>query len=68
MTVTGWAPPRQAGAVPFGAAPLLGPIYAFGVNLVERDRSLATLRATIAGAIAGDGAGVAVVGEPGIGK
>jgi DNA-binding CsgD family transcriptional regulator len=36
--------------------------------LVERDRSLATLRATIDGAISGDGAGVAVVGEPGIGK
>jgi DNA-binding CsgD family transcriptional regulator len=38
------------------------------VDLVERDRSLATLRATIEGALAGDGAGVAVVGEPGIGK
>ena len=44
------------------------PTYAFGVNLVERDRSLATLRATIEGALAGDGAGVAVVGESGIGK
>jgi len=68
VSVTGWAPPRQRGAAPFGAAPLLGPIYASGVNLVERDRSLDSLRATIAGAIAGDGAGVAVVGEPGIGK
>lgn len=44
------------------------PTYDSGVDLVERDRSLATLRATIDGAIAGDGAGVAVVGEPGIGK
>jgi len=58
------APAPRAGSVASQARPT----YAFGVDLVERDRSLATLRAAIDGALAGDGAGVAVVGEPGIGK
>jgi len=38
------------------------------VELVERDRPLAVLRAAVAGAAAGEGAGVAVAGEPGVGK
>ncbi len=59
---------QHAGAAGSGLLPAAEPIYARPVDLVERDLSLATLRAAVSGAAAGEGAGVAVCGEPGIGK
>jgi predicted ATPase len=55
-------------ARPSASGKVTDPIYPQRVDLVERDRSLAVLRAAVAGAAAGEGAGVAVAGEPGIGK
>ncbi len=55
-------------ASPAGLGSDTGGTYAQPVQLVERDLSLAALRSVVAGAAAGEGAGVAVVGESGVGK
>lgn len=68
MIATAPLPVQRAWAASIDAAHPVDPIYPSGVELVERDRALATLRAAIDGASAADGAGVAVAGEPGIGK
>ncbi|HEY5879116.1 MAG TPA: AAA family ATPase [Nakamurella sp.] len=74
----GTAPLAGRVRVPVTAAPVLdlagsssrvaGPNYAPLMELVERDHQLAVLRAAVAGSPAGEGSGIAVAGEPGVGK